>query len=271
MIEINQEDLKKIQLKILNVVVQFCKENNINYWLDCGTLIGAVRHKGYIPWDDDIDIGMLRPDYDKFLSLFNDKYDRYKAYSIENNKDFLYPFCKVLDTNTLLFEPDEKGIKSNVNIDVFVYDNAPNEQVLVDKMYKRRDFYRGIHNIRTRQFTGFSKGIKRIIRWVMYPFVCLFPRNYFCKKISTNSKKYANKQTVRVGNFTSITKICCNKSLFDSFIDIQFEGNYYKAPIGYDEWLRAFYGDYMQLPPEDKRVPHHSFKAYLLEENHEKI
>lgn len=268
---LNLDELKIIQLEILNCVADFCDRNDIKYWLDSGTLIGAIRHKGYIPWDDDIDVGMLRPDYDKFLTLFNESNNRFKAYSIENNKDFLYPFCKVLDTHTLLYEPNEKGIKSSVNIDIFVYDNAPDDSKLLNKMYRIRDIYRGLHNIRTRQFTGFTKGISRVIKWIMYPFLCLFPRNYFCKKMAANSKMCIKENTAKIGNFTSIAKVCCDKALFNSFIDAPFEGNYYKVPIGYDEWLRTIYGDYMQLPPEEQRVPHHRFKAYMLEEYDEKI
>ena len=114
---IEQDELKKIQIEILNVVSTFCEKNDIRYWIDCGTLLGAIRHKGYIPWDDDIDIGMLRPDYDRFMQLFNQENERYKFYSIENNTKFLCPHGKVLDTSTILYEPNKKGNKLSVNID----------------------------------------------------------------------------------------------------------------------------------------------------------
>ena len=102
------DELKKIQINILDQVADFCNKNDISYWLDCGTLLGAVRHKGYIPWDDDVDIGMFRSDFDRFLNLFNQSNERYKVYNIENNNEFYYPFGKVLDTTTILYEPDEK-------------------------------------------------------------------------------------------------------------------------------------------------------------------
>lgn len=261
--QIDINEMKQIQLNILDAVADFCEKHNINYWLDCGTLIGAIRHKGFIPWDDDIDLGMLRPDYDKFMALFNKENDVYKAYSIENNSDILYPFIKVLDTRTVLYEPDERGVKSCVNIDVFVYDNAPDNDKEVEKMYRKRDRYRGLYCTRTRVNMSENKPLLHLLKLVLYPFLLLFPKNYFVKKIVKNSKKYSDKETKRIGNFTSITKLLCDKSFFAEFIPVEFEGKFYKAPIEYDKWLRAFYGDYMQLPPENKRVPHHKFKAFI--------
>ena len=111
-------ELKRIQLEILDNVMKFCDENDINCWLNGGTLLGAIRHKGYIPWDDDIDLGMLRKDYEKFRQLFNVNNTRYKLVCFDDDTEFLYPFGKVIDTSTILYEPDENGIKLAVNIDI---------------------------------------------------------------------------------------------------------------------------------------------------------
>ena len=267
--KINLEELKNIQINILNVVDDFCKKNDIKYWIDCGTLLGAVRHKGYIPWDDDIDIGMLRDDYEKFMKLFNQQNDRYHFSSIEMDNNFLYPMGKVLDTNTILYEPDKKnGLKLSVNIDVFVYDNAPDNEDECNKMFKKRDLYSRLrysqlypnvynHNL-------FSK---KIIRFFLNIYFRFIPINYYTKKIADNSKKYVNEKTKRVGNFTSQTKFVGDKRIFESFVLLEFEKKKYPAPVGYDEWLTNFYGDYMKLPPKEKRVSHHEFEAYILEKN----
>lgn len=119
------DEVKKVQLQILSHVAKFCDENGICYWIDSGTLLGAIRHKGYIPWDDDIDIGMLREDYDRFSEIFNKANSTYHFLCIENTPDFYLPHGKVCDSETILYEPDENGYKSAVNIDIFVYDNAP--------------------------------------------------------------------------------------------------------------------------------------------------
>ena len=84
--------------------------------------------------------------------------------------------------------------------------------------------------------------------------------------MSANAKRYVDLPTKRVGNFTSFTRMHCDRSAFDSFTYAEFEGKSYRIPVGYDAWLKAFYGDYMKLPPEEKRVSHHMFEAYLLEE-----
>jgi len=262
--KIDLEELKKIQLEILDVVSKFCDENNIKYWIDSGTLLGAIRHKGYIPWDDDIDIGMLRDDYDKFMKLFNQSNDRYQFYSVENNKKFNFPFGKVLDTTTVLYEPDEKhGYKLSVNIDVFVYDNAPDDNKELAKMLKKRNIYNTFKSVQISPVATTKKfHITNIIRIPCYYILKLLPKGYFSEKLIKNSKKYINDKTKRVGNFTGVYTMTCNKGVFKSFIDVEFEGKKYKAPIGYDEWLKSFYGDYMKLPPEEKRISTHKFVAY---------
>lgn len=264
---LNTDEVKTIQVTILDIVSDFCEKNQIKYWLDTGTLLGAIRHKGYIPWDDDIDIGMLREDYEKFMKLFNQSNARYKFQCYENNPNFYVAFGKVLDTTTLLYEPDRNGSKSAVNIDVFVYDNAPDNDKLVQKMYNRRDklSYMALFS-RGTQILPNDSIIKKIEKTVLHALLLGVSPQKCVEKLVKNSKQYCNEKTKRVGNFTSASRIAVNKSVFKSFIDVEFEGKKYKAPIGYDEWLKDFYGDYMQLPPVEKRVTHHQYEAYLLDE-----
>lgn len=258
---LTQEETKHIQLEILDVVATFCEKHNIRYWLDNGTLLGAIRHKGYIPWDDDIDIGMLRYDFEHFMQTFNRENTRYRFICNELDASCPYPYGKVLDTETILYEPDEHGIESCINIDVFVYDNAPDDPVECERMYRRRDRY-SILNLLQNRMIGTRGIIKDLVKFIGYWGLKLFPKGYFAGKVVENSKKYAKCSTIGVGNFTSVTKIYCKKDIFSSFKEIEFEGNFYYAPIMYDEWLTAFYGDYMKLPPKEKQVSHHVFEAY---------
>lgn len=261
--ELTPQEVKERQLQILNVVHDYCQNNDIKYWLDSGTLLGAVRHKGYIPWDDDIDIGMLRPDYEKFMASFNRDNSRYQFKSYENDKSFLYPFGKVLDTSTMLYEV---GNKLSVNIDVFVFDNVPDDEVDASKLFARREHFRRMHYLRTTALnTSESHGIRKCFSVLTRLLVRIFPKDYFVKRIVSICKEYANEPTRRVGDLSGFSDMTCNKSAVDSMVDGLFEGRYYKIPKDYDDWLRAFYGNYMQLPPEEERVTHHNYKAYAKE------
>lgn len=264
--QINDKELRAIQLAILRTVADFCDAHDIKYWLDFGTLIGAVRHKDYIPWDDDIDIGMLREDYDRFMRLFNAENERYKFCSYETDKKFYFPFGKVLDTETVLYEPDRRGAKLAVNIDIFPYDNAPApHSVKVARMFKTRDRC-NIGEVAKRHHGKVRGGmLRRLAVACLRLWVRLFPRDRYVKKIVKNAKKYAGKVTGYVADFSgSQTYFVCDKSLFTAFTDGTFAGSTYKIPQEYDAVLRMTYGDYMQLPPEEQRVSHHKYEAYYL-------
>jgi lipopolysaccharide cholinephosphotransferase len=268
--EISLKELKIKQLDILSYVSQFCKEHEINYWLDCGTLIGAIRHQGYIPWDDDIDVGMLRSDYEKFFRIFNSmSVAKYKLNSSGEGNVHIYAYGKVYDTSTIIYEPDENGIKSAVNIDIFVYDNAPDSKILTTLHYLKRDYFTGLLGLRMMNYTPHGgmirRGLIKLGRILTAPIVQRKPIEYYVEKISHNAQHYNNINTKYLGNFTAKAKIHCRKYVFDSFIEVEFEGQRYNAPAKYDEWLKAFYGDYMRLPPVEKRVSHHRFVAYKKE------
>lgn len=271
------DELKEIQLKILKNVDEFCKKNNINYWLDCGTLIGAVRHKGYIPWDDDIDIGMLKKDYEKFMVLYNKSNTRYKFLDNELDSSFNYFIGKVLDTNTILYEPNKKnGIKSAVFIDVFVYNNAPDNEKKLKKMFQKKRKYQLLSWFKNfESINSEDSMIKKIIKKMVHNLLKILPNSYFYEKVILNSKKYDNCKTQKVGNFRGIDNFCCAKDALKSFIYMDFEDAKFPVPIGYDEWLKSNYGDYMQLPPVEKQIPHHEFEAYIInnegENKNEKI
>lgn len=262
--QLNITELKRKQLEILDVTANFCAEHNIKYWLDGGTLIGAIRHKGYIPWDDDIDVGMLRQDYDKFTASFNEYNERCKVVCFENDSSFFVPFAKVMDTETLLYEPDEKGQKLCINIDIFVYDSAPDDEAAVHDMFRKRNIFHVCNVARQARIFQRPKGgiLRRLCVYALRMAVRVFPRNYFVRKTIENAKRYVNEQTERIGNFVGVMRMTCSRRALASCIDGEFEGRHYRIPAGYDEYLREFYGDYMQLPPEEKRISTHIFKAY---------
>ena len=261
------EDIKRIQLDILDVVDGFCKKNGINYYLSHGTLLGAIRHKGYIPWDDDIDIGMLRKDYEDFKERFNQQEsNQYRFICPDNDSSFFEAFGKVVDLKTVLYEPDEEGIKTGINIDVFPFDDAPNSKKATTRQYDCRDFLRSIATKR------FAKGRPRgsIIRvLIVYIRVILqvFPAAFLYKIINSNAQRYNHRNSAKVGDFTGVVlyRVLIDKDCFREFIEVPFENRKYRVPKRYDEVLKSYYGDYVKLPPKEKRISHHTYVAYVEE------
>ena len=262
--KIKIDELKKIEVEILNYVDKFCKDNNIKYWLDSGTLIGAVRHKGFIAWDDDIDIGMLREDYDKFVKIFNNENSKYKLFSPEIDNKWYFPYAKVVDTSTVLFEPNEEvGIKYSIFIDVFAFDKVPNDSKKREKLYKKRDFYKKMSVFQ--QFNNSTitdKKLHKFLRNIVHLITNVLPKGFFNRKVIQNAKKYNSSDSQIVGCLVGITKKTAPKEYLSKFTEISFEGNKYSVPYKYDEWLKCFYGNYMILPPKSEQVTHHKFVAY---------
>lgn len=255
------DELRKIQLNILTIVDSFCEENNIKYVLAAGTLIGAIRHKGFIPWDDDIDIYMPRPDYERFLVEFNDYNSRYKAISIESDKKFLYQYAKISDQKTILIENVRNSYELGINIDVFPIDGIGNDDT---KLLKKQILLRYMYDVKIIKFSKKRALIKNIILLAGKVILAGVSTQTIVKKMITNSKKYdyneADKVCVLVEGLDN-NKVY-DKSVFSETITTQFEGSFFKIPKGYDEYLKGAYGDYMKLPPEKDRVTHHSFEVY---------
>lgn len=262
--KLGEESVRQIQLRILNVTARFCEENQINYWLDFGTLLGAVRHKGYIPWDDDIDIGMLRPDYEQFRKLFNKSNKKYQFFCPEDRDDFVYSCGKVADMDTVLYEPDIHGSRFFINVDVFVYDNAPDEQTSV-KMFRRVKKWLFLNMLKHNLITDKGELHRKLLKYVASFLMKALPCDYFIKKIVNNARKYEFAESEKVGLFVWDEKIICDKAAVSAFTEVEFENNFFKAPENYHYWLSVLYGNYLELPPVEDRVSHHMYEAYLKE------
>lgn len=264
--EMTREELRKCQIAILNYFHNLCVHNNLCYWLDYGTLLGAVRHKGFIPWDDDIDVAMLRKDYDKLIKVCcQDSNSRYKLSCVENDPACMYPFGKIIDTQTVLYELGENGIKTGVYIDVFVYDDVPENENERNKVFDKLDFY---GNLRKYQLPMKKAPLsfKRMLVIIVRVIISFFPKQYFTKKIVENARNYSYLHTNYVSDITCpyyYTRWCVNKAIFEELIELEFEKHFYKAPKRYDEWLSLQYNDYMKIPPiEEQQAAQHKIKAY---------
>lgn len=268
--EINREEMKRIQVEILDCLYSCCKDNNIKWWIEFGTLIGAVRHKGFIPWDDDIDVAMLRNDYEKLKKTFN-SYSaektggRFVLLDPELNNDYYYTFGKIIDTDTVLYEGKNDLLEIGVYIDVFVYDNAPSDNTEYIKMIKRRDFLGKFRNIKLIDAMASDGNTKALYIRLMQVLMKAVPMKTINAAMVRNAKKYLDRETGKIAEFLwpyGNFGFYLDSDFFDEIIELEFEGRYYPAPAKYDIWLRQNYGDYMIMPPESERVQH-KVRAFL--------
>ncbi|MGN0048190.1 MAG: phosphorylcholine transferase LicD [Bacteroides sp.] len=252
------EELKSIQLDVMQCVHDFCVENNIRYFLCGGTLIGAIRHDGYIPWDDDIDIYMPRPDYDKFMELFNQSNSVYRFVDFNVEEDYNLPFGKVYDTRTIMDEYMYKTESFGVYIDVFPIDGISSITGIRKNMFLRKMLNTKKAKLgKTRSF--FRNFIMNLGKLVLLP----FSARCIVKQIDKNSRKVRYGLTNKVAVFYGYgTREINDYSNYSKAIKHKFEDREFYIPIGYDNYLHSVYGDYMQLPPENKRVSHHSYTAW---------
>ncbi|MCQ2072806.1 MAG: LicD family protein [Bacteroidaceae bacterium] len=261
--EIGLEELKQLLLEILNKIDLFCKDKDIRYYLCAGTLIGAVRHKGYIPWDDDIDIMMLRPDYDKFLKCFNGYYKELNVLAPELDWNYYAPYANVIDNRTILIEGNNghNGFEVGVKIDIFPFDVLPKSEIrysLERKIVLKLNYVLYIK----RSLSPYKSWPKRskMYYWLFKPY------SYgFLQKIIHHiavSQSWDKSEDVFLRTFDIAWPMRVSKSSLGKPQYVPFENYCFPIPENADEFLKVRYGDYMQLPPEDQRVPHHGFVAY---------
>lgn len=262
--QITPEDLKAVQLDILDKVAQFCETNGIVYFLGYGTLIGAVRHQGYIPWDDDIDICMPREDYDKFINQFDEGNSDYGVKALVNEKNIPYPFAKVYNKKTVLEEfSDAEEISIGVNIDLMPIDNVPSDKYKRCRQISTICILNKILSIKLVKVSEKRGQLKNMLLMLLKMFFATFSINFLITRIEKVSRRYNGVKAEYVGDivFGNSRTFILKEQLFNT-IKCEFEGRKFNIPMGYDEWLTKWYADYMNIPPLEQRVTHHAFIAY---------
>lgn len=257
MCEIRIEEAKKMQLEILKEVASFCDKNNLRYFIYYGTYLGAVRHKGFIPWDDDIDICMPRPDYDSFIESFQHEY--YSVFSWKKENLCLCPFGKVIDIRTELKENGDWGEPMGVNIDIFPVDGLPTDDRKRKKWINRMRLCWGMQVAASVGDYSRRPLAHRIEIALIKTFYKIIPiQHYLAGLTIKRAKKYSfdESEYVAVVVWGYGMREVVHRDSIIPLRKIQFEDNEFWAPAT-DECLKHAYGDYMQLPPEEKRVYRH--------------
>lgn len=261
--ELTIDEIRSRQVHLLDTVVEFCNANNIRYFLCGGTLLGAVRHKGYIPWDDDIDLMMLREDYERLIKEFH--HDGMTLLSHSKFDNYFYPFLKVSDDSTICeetkFTSDHIGL--GLNIDIFPIDSMPSNSVLRSLYVFRMVFIRKC--LRQKRYRFNRKIVESVLRYIARVALAPISIPTLCRRLTKVGQKYNSKGTTHKGIVVwgYGKREICRADLFDSSVKLEFEGKLYDAPVGYKEYLTNVYGDYMQLPPLHKQKSHHKFKVLL--------
>ena len=268
------DELKQLELAILLDIASFCEREQIAYSLCGGTLLGALRHKGFIPWDDDIDIMMPRPDFERFVRTYRSD-GPYKVVSARTEADFPFPYAVVNDTRTVKVEHKLRTKCTRllgVNIDVFPLDPVPGDLADAKKYY---DDIKRLWNRRESAVKRFGKGVSvvsTVIRNIaiagfrLMEALHLTSVNKAVRASDSIARRYEGTPQGRVG-ITSIShygiRDCNPAEIYAGRVPVEFEGHLFKGLQHADEYLARLYGeDYMMLPPEEKRVTHHTSDCY---------
>ena len=262
---ISLEDLKKREVEILFWIDKICKENKIIYYLAYGTLLGAIRHKGFIPRDDDIDIFMTREHYNKFISITrNMTSKRFSVLSLETDEKYYYPFAKVVDNETYVDEKEFKKIDTlGVWVDIFPLDFF-NTNIKTQRKIK---LLCSKHLIsRYSVFVKSPSPLRNILKFFLYYgwYKYRNPRKYAIKlqNLSTQGDditKYSMTFAER-GRFENDVY---DIKLFDQPILTEFEKHQFYIPREYEKILKQNYGDYMKLPPIEKQISNHNISVFI--------
>lgn len=256
---LDDTSLKTLQSRLtelLRRVHLICVENGIRYTMMGGTLIGAIRHQGFIPWDDDIDIGMPYEDYKKFIGVVTSQKYEGLAFGIPGKtEDYFQTFVKVFDTTTTLKENNRtKSKPKGIFIDVFPLTFVGDTKYEVFCNVRKFRFWR---DILTRKDLRLNSGWFLLVEWVYILLGKLVSSSKAIKKINILNEHLSKKKRTFMADLDGSNKGIVPAYLFDEFTLYAFENYRFYGMKRADEYLRRVFGDYMTLPPKDQRTPHH--------------
>ena len=260
-VELNETQLKEVELGVMDYIHNICKKEEIKYTLAYGTLLGAVRHKGFIPWDDDIDISLTRKEYDRlYEAIVKDENTQYGVVSYKNNKKYPYPFYRVYDKTTY-YENNyiNNDLKLGICVDIFPFD-AYND---VNKEMTKLDIYRQLSVYTMYGVTNKKNGLKNIFRYLLVLGFRIFSVRKWNEKMNNLASTGSNEEYIDylMEKKSKNTKI--RKNALDNTIKVKFEDREYYISKEYNHILSTIYGkNYMEIPKEEDRIKHDNFKAY---------
>ena len=269
--ELTIKETQAISLEILHTIAEICESQQLRYALIYGTLIGAVRHHGYIPWDDDVDIMMPRPDYDKLLAYLKNhiqEYTHLEVFNREECKNYPYMITRISDNRYVIDMANEKPYGMGVFIDIYPYDGLGKTKDEAVKYGLKGDRLSSLCYQATREHFAIETTtslFRKIAKLPVYLYAKLRGKDCFQDKLEklARDKDYDSSEYIGCVIWLSWgEKDIFPRKWFDETIMMPFGKYEFRVPKEYDKVLRHEYGDYMQLPPEKDRVGHHFFKVY---------
>ena len=260
-------EIKEVSLDILTEFHDFCSSHSLKYSLAGGTAIGAVRHQGFIPWDDDVDVCMPRQDYERFCAIYQGNAD-FELFAPQRGNSLIgyARLCEMRRTMAQPFVPCFKS-ESGIWIDVFPMDLANNDY---DKYYARQKSIYSVklkldHRRDAMRILNKSLGLKGNLHVLWQKVTCPSATVEELVDEITRLSTAEEECCTRLTNYHTVyrEKEWYLRKDFDDTIPVKFEGKEFRLMSGYDDYLRQIYGDYMELPPAEKRIPRHSRHQYL--------
>ncbi|MBU5592428.1 LicD family protein [Clostridium sp. MSJ-4] len=267
-VEGNLGKAQNIMLDILKAVDTICRKNNLTYWLEGGTLLGAVRHKGFIPWDDDVDIAMPREDYEKFISIAKKELpDNLFLQTSYTDLEYDMPWMKVRHNNSEIVEYKIGNYHNGLFIDIFPFDYYRDVEGYINSKKRFKFIYRTLILVKepfekvTNKKILIKNTLKFFTKVILFPFTFMSKRKIFNKIYALRDKyvgKYGAKDSEILGY--GIDTVFWNFSIEKNSVfplkELSFEDGSFYVPGNYDAYLTKLFGDYMKLPEEKDRIPH---------------
>ena len=266
--EVSIEEIHQVQLELLKKIAKICDEQSLTYFLCWGTLIGAIRHNGFIPWDDDVDIVMLRPDYEKLIAYFKDHEESLSPIRLlhySTSREYIYPIARVCDTRYRLVCDYEPDYGLGIFVDIYPLDGWGNTKEDASKYFKMFHSYRRDHNYAMKDHFPSFKGAKwrAIYKWPLYRRARLLGTNRISRNWDKRAMQLSPEEAKYVGNLNwAIEERERIKKTDLRPIKHRFEDAEFTIPYGYDRILRNYYGDYMRFPPEEEQIGHHLYTVF---------
>lgn len=267
-------DVQMVQLEILFEFDRICDKYKLKYQLFSGTLLGAIRHKGFIPWDDDIDVCMLRADYEKFLTFCStDLDDKYFLQTFRTEPIYNNMYAKLRKNNTRYVENATSNCKihQGIFIDVFPFDNVRPGKFI--GMFQQKLLYilGSINQKRIKnKCLNASTFPKSFASLIIHYSLKLIPKRWLDSVMLRLACMFENDETRYVScvangePYVWYTRYMAERKGFNNTVKFEFEGHHFPVPVNYDEVLTKVYGDYMKLPPEKERMSHHGITEVSL-------